>query len=129
MQDAVIRHKDDVGEGSPDVDPEGERRCTHSALILPCFTTCAQRSRSFRMLALKAGPSCGTATNPREANKGSVAGLIGAALLLQTLIFNPGGLGAQLRPLTRWLSGLPFSLHDDSADAGPGAVEGSSVRA
>ena len=62
-------------------------------------------------------------------NKGSLAGLIGAGLLLQTLIFNPGGLGAQLRPLSRWLSGHPFSLHDDTADAGPGAVEGSSVRA
>jgi branched-chain amino acid transport system permease protein len=62
-------------------------------------------------------------------NKGSLAGLIGAALLLQTLIFNPGGLGAQLRPLSRWLTGHPFSLHDPSADAGPGAVEGSHVRA
>jgi branched-chain amino acid transport system permease protein len=62
-------------------------------------------------------------------NKGSLSGLIGALLLLQTLIFNPGGLGGQLRPLTRWLSGHRFSLHDDTADAGPGAVEGSSVRA
>jgi branched-chain amino acid transport system permease protein len=62
-------------------------------------------------------------------NKGSLAGLIGAVLLLQTLIFNPGGLGAQLRPLSRWLTGHPFSLHDESAGAGPGAVEGSSVRA
>lgn len=62
-------------------------------------------------------------------NKGALAGLIGAGLLLQTLIFNPGGLGAQLRPLTRWLAGEPFSLHDDSADSGPAAVEGSSVRA
>ncbi|MCW2776696.1 MAG: leucine/isoleucine/valine transporter permease subunit [Frankiales bacterium] len=62
-------------------------------------------------------------------NKGALAGLIGAGLLLQTLIFNPGGLGAQLRPLSRWLSGEPFSLHDDDADSGPAAVEGSSVRA
>jgi hypothetical protein len=37
--------------------------------------------------------------------------------------------GGQLRPLTRWLSGHRVSLHDDTADAGPGAVEGSSVRA
>lgn len=62
-------------------------------------------------------------------NKGSLAGLIGAGLLLQTLIFNPGGLGAQLRPLSRWLTGHPFSLHDDTADGGPGHVEGSRVRA
>lgn len=62
-------------------------------------------------------------------NKGALAGLIGAALLLQTLIFNPGGLGAQLRPVTRWLAGEPFSLHDDEAGSGPAAVEGSSVRA
>jgi branched-chain amino acid transport system permease protein len=62
-------------------------------------------------------------------NKGSLAGLIGAVLLLQTLIFNPGGLGAQLRPLSRWLTGHRFSLHDESAGAGPAAVEGSHVRA
>jgi branched-chain amino acid transport system permease protein len=53
---------------------------------------------------------------------------IGASLLILTLIFNPGGIAQQLRPLTRWLSGKPFSLHGDD-DAGPGAVEGSSVRA
>lgn len=62
-------------------------------------------------------------------NKGAMAGLLGALLLLQTLIFNPGGVGGQLKPLSRWLSGQRFSLHDDSADSGPGAVEGSSVRA
>jgi branched-chain amino acid transport system permease protein len=53
---------------------------------------------------------------------------IGAMLLILTLIFNPGGIAQQLQPITRWLSGKPFSLHGD-ADAGPGAVEGSSVRA
>ena len=61
-------------------------------------------------------------------NKGSLSGLIGALLLLQTLIFNPGGLGGQLRPLSRWMTGHRFELHS-SAESGPGAVEGSSVRA
>jgi branched-chain amino acid transport system permease protein len=60
--------------------------------------------------------------------KEALASLIGALLLLQTLLFNRGGLGAQLRPLARWMSGHPFARHDH-ADAGPGAVEGSSVRA
>ena len=47
---AVARIVDDeIGEGSPDVDAEGKRCGTHSALILPCFTTFAQRSRSFAM--------------------------------------------------------------------------------
>lgn len=53
---------------------------------------------------------------------------IGALLLILTLIFNPGGIAQQLQPLTRWLSGKPFSLHGDD-DAGPAAVEGSNVRA
>lgn len=53
---------------------------------------------------------------------------LGALLLILTLIFNPGGIAQQLRPLTRWLSGKPFSLHGDD-EAGPGAVEGSNVRA
>jgi branched-chain amino acid transport system permease protein len=53
---------------------------------------------------------------------------LGALLLILTLVFNPGGIAQQLRPLTRWLSGKPFSLHGDD-DAGPAAVEGSSVRA
>jgi ABC-type branched-subunit amino acid transport system permease subunit len=53
---------------------------------------------------------------------------LGALLLILTLIFNPGGIAQQLRPITRWLSGKPFSLHGDD-DAGPAAVEGSSVRA
>ena len=56
------------------------------------------------------------------------AQFIGAVGLLLTLIFNPGGIAQQVAPLTRWLSGKRFSLHGD-ADAGPGAVEGSSVRA
>jgi branched-chain amino acid transport system permease protein len=62
-------------------------------------------------------------------NKGALAGLIGAVLLLQTLIFNPGGIGQSVAPIQRWLKGKPFSLHDDSAASGPGHVEGSHVRA
>ena len=62
-------------------------------------------------------------------NKASLASLIGALLLLQTLLFNPGGLGAKLRPLSRWMTGHPFSLHDAHAQSGPAAVEGSHVRA
>jgi branched-chain amino acid transport system permease protein len=57
-----------------------------------------------------------------------LASLIGALLLLQTLVFNRGGLGAQLRPIARWMSGHRFELHDHT-DSGPAAVEGSSVRA
>jgi hypothetical protein len=57
-----------------------------------------------------------------------LASLIGALLLLQTLIFNRGGLGAQLRPIARWMTGHRFELHDE-AGSGPAAVEGSSVRA
>ncbi len=53
---------------------------------------------------------------------------IGALGLLLTLVLNPGGIAQQIRPLTRWLAGKPFSLHGDE-DSGPGAVEGSSVRA
>lgn len=53
---------------------------------------------------------------------------IGAAGLLATLIFNPGGIAQQVAPIVRWLSGKKFSLHGD-ADHGPGTVEGSSVRA
>jgi branched-chain amino acid transport system permease protein len=34
--------------------------------------------------------------------------LIGAFLLLLTLVFNPGGLAQQLRPLTRWMTGGPW---------------------
>lgn len=56
------------------------------------------------------------------------AQFIGAIGLLLTLIFNPGGIAQQISPFTRWLSGKRFSLHGD-ADSGPGAVEGSSVRA
>ena len=56
------------------------------------------------------------------------AQFIGAVGLLLTLIFNPGGIAQQIAPITRWLGGRRFSFHGD-ADHGPGAVEGSSVRA
>jgi branched-chain amino acid transport system permease protein len=62
-------------------------------------------------------------------NRGALAGLIGALLLLQTLIFNPGGIGQAVSPIQRWLKGQRFSLHDPSADSGIAALEGSSVRA
>jgi len=54
--------------------------------------------------------------------------MIGAFLLIQTVVLNPGGIAQQLRPVTRWLGGKPFSLHGDK-DSGPGVVEGSSARA
>jgi branched-chain amino acid transport system permease protein len=60
--------------------------------------------------------------------KEALASLIGALLLLQTLLFNRGGIGAQLRPVARWMSGHRFELHP-TAETGPAAVEGSSVRA
>jgi len=53
---------------------------------------------------------------------------IGAFLLLTTLIFNPGGIAQQLKPITRWLGGKKFTLHGDK-ESGPGVVEGSSARA
>ena len=54
--------------------------------------------------------------------------MIGAFLLIQTVVLNPGGIAQQLRPLTSWLGGKKFSLHGDK-DSGPGVVEGSSARA
>jgi branched-chain amino acid transport system permease protein len=56
------------------------------------------------------------------------AQLIGALGLLLTVIFNPGGIGQQVSPFTRWLGGKKLSFKHDK-DAGPGTVEGSSVRA
>lgn len=58
----------------------------------------------------------------------ALPGLIGALLLLQTVIANPGGLGGLVRPIGRWLAGGRFSLHGH----GPGAVaavDGSATRA
>ncbi|MDQ1704209.1 MAG: branched-chain amino acid transport system permease protein [Frankiaceae bacterium] len=62
-------------------------------------------------------------------NKFYIANVIGAVLLLQTVILNPGGLGQVIRPFARWFAGHPFTLHDPDGDAGVGAMEGSSVRA
>src|SRR3954452_24283950 len=58
-----------------------------------------------------------------------ISNAIGAVLLLQTVIMNPGGLGQVLRPFTRWFAGHKFSLHDPDGGGGVGAMEGSSVRA
>lgn len=60
--------------------------------------------------------------------EGFIVAFIGALGLLLTIVLNPGGIAQQIRPITNWLSGKPFSLHDDS-DGGPAAVEGSRVRA
>ncbi len=38
--------------------------------------------------------------------------VIGPLLLLLTLIQFPGGIGQQLRPITRWMGGRRFDLHD-----------------
>jgi branched-chain amino acid transport system permease protein len=56
-------------------------------------------------------------------------GFIGAVGLILTLVQFPGGLGQQVRPITRWLAGGRFTLHDDDDASGVAAVEGSSVRA
>jgi branched-chain amino acid transport system permease protein len=58
-----------------------------------------------------------------------ISNVIGATLLLQTVIMNPGGLGQVIRPFARWFAGHKFTLHDPDGDAGVGAMEGSSVRA
>jgi branched-chain amino acid transport system permease protein len=54
-------------------------------------------------------------------------GFIGALGLILTIVKYPGGIGQQIRPITRWLAGGKFSLHDD--ESGQAAVEGSHVRA
>jgi branched-chain amino acid transport system permease protein len=38
--------------------------------------------------------------------------VLGPLLLLLTLTLYPGGIGQQIRPLTRWLAGHPFDVHD-----------------
>jgi len=63
-------------------------------------------------------------------HKQYISNLIGAGLLLQTVIFNPGGLGQVLRPFTRWFAGHPLSFHDEHGDAAAAALAGgSNVRA
>lgn len=56
------------------------------------------------------------------------AQFLGALGLLLTIVLNPGGIAQQIRPVTRWLAGKPFSLHGDT-ETGPAVVEGSSARA
>lgn len=65
---------------------------------------------------------------PLQDDAAAVPQLIGAALLLLTLVQFPGGLAQQLRPLLDWLSGKPFNPHA-GRHSGPGVVEGSNVRA
>jgi branched-chain amino acid transport system permease protein len=63
-------------------------------------------------------------------HKAYISNIIGAGLLLQTVIFNPGGLGQVLRPFTRWFAGHKFSMHDEHGDAAAAAlVGGGDVRA
>lgn len=42
--------------------------------------------------------------------------VLGPLLLLLTLTLFPGGLGQQLRPLTQWLAGRRFDIHDRGAE-------------
>lgn len=62
-------------------------------------------------------------------HKQYIQNVIGAGLLLQTVIFNPGGLGQVLRPFTQWFSGKRFSLHDEGDAAGAALGGGGDVRA
>jgi branched-chain amino acid transport system permease protein len=62
-------------------------------------------------------------------HKAYIQNLVGAVLLLQTVIFNPGGLGQVLRPFTTWFSGKRFSLHDEGDAAGAALGGADSVRA
>jgi branched-chain amino acid transport system permease protein len=57
---------------------------------------------------------------------------IGALLLLLTLVQFPGGIAQQNKAFFDWLAGKPFSVHTllhPGKESGPGAVEGSNVRA
>jgi branched-chain amino acid transport system permease protein len=56
-----------------------------------------------------------------------VADAVGGLLLIVTLVFQPRGMATIADPIVRWVTGKRFELHD--AEAGPAAVEGSSVRA
>jgi branched-chain amino acid transport system permease protein len=57
-----------------------------------------------------------------------ISNTIGALLLLQTIVLNPGGLGQVIAPFTRWFAGHRFSLHDPS-DPGSTRSQASDVRA
>jgi branched-chain amino acid transport system permease protein len=45
-----------------------------------------------------------------------ISNTIGAVLLLQTIIVNPGGLGQVVSPITRWFAGGRFTLHDPDGE-------------
>jgi branched-chain amino acid transport system permease protein len=45
-----------------------------------------------------------------------ISNTIGAVLLLQTIVMNPGGLGQVIAPFTRWFAGGRFTFHDDSGE-------------
>ncbi|MCU1588541.1 MAG: leucine/isoleucine/valine transporter permease subunit [Frankiales bacterium] len=47
--------------------------------------------------------------------KNFLPGLIGAVLLLDTVVRRPNGLGTLTTPISRWLAGRPFHWHDDAA--------------
>lgn len=55
---------------------------------------------------------------------GHVAEALGALLLLLTLTLNPGGIAQQIKPVTDWLGGKPFSLkhHDAGITTGGAGV-------
>jgi branched-chain amino acid transport system permease protein len=57
-----------------------------------------------------------------------ISNTIGAVLLLQTIIVNPGGLGQVVSPITRWFAGGPFTLHDPDGEHRSGS-QASDVRA
>jgi branched-chain amino acid transport system permease protein len=39
--------------------------------------------------------------------------VIGSALAILTIIQYPGGIGEQISPITRWLGGKPFTMHEE----------------
>jgi branched-chain amino acid transport system permease protein len=55
---------------------------------------------------------------------GEVTEAIGAILLLLTLTLNPGGIAQQVRPVTAWLAGKPFSMkhHEGGVQTGGAGV-------
>jgi branched-chain amino acid transport system permease protein len=57
-----------------------------------------------------------------------ISNTIGAVLLLQTIITNPGGLGQVVAPITRWFAGGRFTLHDPDGQHRAGS-QASDVRA
>jgi branched-chain amino acid transport system permease protein len=56
-------------------------------------------------------------------HKQYVSGLIGALLLLQTVILNPRGLGQVVDPVARWLRGQRFDMHAGGPQGGSRAAD------